>query len=520
LSSNPVFRSLGIPVFIWTNKPSNAFKPTRNLVCGNSRRFSIFFAVTCFFAFHISAYSQSTIFPSSSTPSLIDSNDAKPVELGLKFKSDTSGLITGIRFYKAAKNTGTHVAHLWSTSGTLLGSATFTSESASGWQQVNFAQPITVSANTIYIASYFAPVGHYSANTAYFSKRGVDNTPLHALADGVSGTNGVYYYSSNPRSGGFPSNGYQATNYWVDVVFQTAQAPPTGTPQLTSSSTSLSFGNVAVNSTSVKSIAFTSSGAVPVTVKSASVSGTGFSLVAGTFPATLAPKQSLTLQVQFAASSAKSMTGTLTVMSNSATNPTMTVALSGTGMVGNSQLTLSATTLSFGGVAVNSTASQTLTLTASGTSPVTVNSASIQGNGFSLIGGSFPITLNPQQSTALQIQFKPTAAGAMTGALAISSNASGSPVSVSLNGTGTTAAREIDLSWDAAASASTPIAGYNIYRSVGGGGFQLLNSSVVAQTSYADKTVTSGTTYNFYVKTVDQNKVESAASNRIALTVP
>jgi hypothetical protein len=148
-----------------------------------------------------------------------------------------------------------------------------------------------------------------------------------------------------------------------------------------------------------------------------------------------------------------------------------------------------------------------------------VSSTAIQGSGFSLIGGSFPITLNPQQSTALQIQFKPTAAGAITGTLAISSNAGGS-VSVSLNGKGTSTPREIDLSWDAPASGSTAIAGYNIYRSVGGGGFQLLNSSVVAQTSYADKTVTSDTTYNFYVKTVDQNKVESVASNRIALTVP
>jgi hypothetical protein len=476
-------------------------------------------AVTCLLAFHISAFGQSTIFPSSSKPSLIDSNDTKPVELGLKFKSDSSGFITAIRFYKAANNTGTHVAHLWSTSGTLLGAATFTGESASGWQQVNFAQPIAVSANTIYIASYFAPVGHYSANTTYFSRRGADNAPLHAPADGVNGTNGVYYYSSNPRSGGFPSNGYQATNYWVDVVFQSSQAPPTGTPQLTTS-TSISFGNVAVNSTSVKSIALTSSGTAPVTVKSASVSGTGFSLVAGTFPTTLAPNQSLTLQVQFTAASVKSMTGTLTVASNSAANPTLTVALSGTGTAANSQLTLSATTLSFGGVAVNSTASQTLTLTSSGTSPVTVSSPSIQGSGFSLIGGSFPITLNPQQSTALQIQFRPTAAGAMTGTLAISSNASGSPVSVSLNGTGTTTPRVIDLSWDAPASASTPIVGYNIYRSVAGGGFQLLNSSAVAQTSYADKTVTSGTTYNFYVKAVDQNKVESVASNRIALTVP
>ena len=520
MSSNPVFRTLEISVLFQTNKTSNTSKPTRNLASGNSRLFCIFFALIFLLVFHTSVFGQSTIFPSTSKPSTIDSNDAKPVELGLKFRSESNGFITGIRFYKAAKNTGTHVAHLWSTSGTLLASATFTGESASGWQQVNFAQPVAVSANTIYIASYFAPVGHYSANTGYFSRRGTDNAPLHAPADGPSGPNGIYYYSSNPRSGGLPRNGYQATNYWVDVVFQSTQAPSTpGTPQLTTS-TSLTFGNVTVNSTAVRSIALTSSGTAPVTVKSASVTGAGFSLVAGTFPTTLAPGQSLTLQVQFAPPSAKSMTGTLSIVSNSAKNPTTTVALSGTGTAANSQLTLSATTLNFGSVAVNSTAAQTLKLTSSGTSPVTISSASIQGSGFNLIGGSFPITLNPQQSATLQIQFKPTAAGAITGTLAISSNASASPISVSLNGTGAGASRAINLSWDAPVNGSVPVVGYNVYRSVAGGAFQLINSSVVAQTTYTDRTVTSGTTYSFYVKTVGQNRVESAASNKIALTVP
>ena len=160
-----------------------------------------------------SSGSQSTIFTSSSTPSQSDSNDGAPVELGMKFKSDSAGSITGVRFYKAATNTGTHVAHLWSTSGTLLGSATFTNETSSGWQQVNFSTPISISANTVYIVSYFAPKGHYSDNTGYFSKSGVDRAPLHALQDGTSGPNGVYYYSSDASSGGFPNNSYSATNY-------------------------------------------------------------------------------------------------------------------------------------------------------------------------------------------------------------------------------------------------------------------------------------------------------------------
>ena len=59
-------------------------------------------------------------------------------------------------------------AHLWTNTGTLLGTATFTGESASGWQQVDFATPVPISANTTYVASYFAPNGHYSADNSYF----------------------------------------------------------------------------------------------------------------------------------------------------------------------------------------------------------------------------------------------------------------------------------------------------------------------------------------------------------------
>ena len=69
-----------------------------------------------------------------------------PVELGLKFRSDVAGTITGIRFYKASTNTGSHVANLWSSSGTKLATATFTGETASGWQQVNFASPVSITA--------------------------------------------------------------------------------------------------------------------------------------------------------------------------------------------------------------------------------------------------------------------------------------------------------------------------------------------------------------------------------------
>ena len=117
----------------------------------------------------------------------------------MKFRSDTAGYITGIRFYKASTNTGTHVGNLWTSTGTRLATATFTNETASGWQQVNFSTPVAITANTVYVASYHTNTGHYSGDQNYFTGKGMDSPPLHALADGVSGVNGVYAYGSSQQ---------------------------------------------------------------------------------------------------------------------------------------------------------------------------------------------------------------------------------------------------------------------------------------------------------------------------------
>jgi hypothetical protein len=165
---------------------------------------------------------QDTIFDFA-TPTMIDSGDPNSVELGVKFTASKPGSVTGIRFYKAATNTGTHVGSLWTSSGTLLASATFTNETASGWQVVTFAKAVEITAGTTYVAGYFAPNGHYSAASAGFNSA-VSNPPLQALANGTS-ADGVYAYGS---SSAFPSNTFNATNYYVDVMF--APTPPSGPP--------------------------------------------------------------------------------------------------------------------------------------------------------------------------------------------------------------------------------------------------------------------------------------------------
>lgn len=149
-----------------------------------------------------------------SAPSNDDAGDPNGVEVGVKFVADLDGSITGIRFYKASANTGTHVGALWSASGQLLGQGTFSGESASGWQTVTFASPVAIAASTTYVASYLAPAGHYSVTGAGLAS-GVDNPPLHAVSN-AQNANGLYLYG--PVSA-FPTNTFNAGNYWVDVLF-------------------------------------------------------------------------------------------------------------------------------------------------------------------------------------------------------------------------------------------------------------------------------------------------------------
>jgi uncharacterized protein DUF4082/fibronectin type III domain protein len=156
----------------------------------------------------------SSFFSASNTPATIMVKDANPVELGVKFQTATAGQVIGARFYKGPQNTGTHVANLWSATGGLLATAVFTNETASGWQQVSFSSPITLTPGMTYVVSYHTN-GFYSADANYFAAAHT-SAPLTAPASGSSGGDGVYAYGN---SSSFPTNTYKANNYWVDVVF-------------------------------------------------------------------------------------------------------------------------------------------------------------------------------------------------------------------------------------------------------------------------------------------------------------
>lgn len=204
-----------------------------------------------------------TIFTPSDVPSEQVVPDNNSVEVGVKFTSDKDGIVKGIRFYKgSAANGGTHIGSLWSQSGTLLGSATFTGESASGWQEVTFTTPVAVTANTVYVASYFAPLGNYSRTGSYFVTSHPNGSSLTGLQDTPGEHNAVYLYTGTSA---FPVNNFAEPNYWVDVVF----APYTNTTT-TFNLTSLTANNgCSVTGNPVSSTTIT----VSATVNTGTVSG-------------------------------------------------------------------------------------------------------------------------------------------------------------------------------------------------------------------------------------------------------
>jgi hypothetical protein len=161
--------------------------------------------------------------------------------------------------------------------------ATFTGETTSGWQQVNFSTPVSIVAGQTYVAAYFSGSGFYSSTGNYFTVP-VVNGPLTGLADGgPDGSNGVYIYSTVPA---FPTGTYQKGNYWVDLVLgngaPTANAGTNQTITLPTSSVTL---NGSGSSGSITSYAWTlvSGPSTPTITTPAAVSTTVTGLIQGTY---------------------------------------------------------------------------------------------------------------------------------------------------------------------------------------------------------------------------------------------
>lgn len=243
-----------------------------------------------------------SLFQPTDVPQALLVNDGLSVEFGMRFRSSQDGFVTGVRFYKGAGGTGSHVGSLWTNTGTLLTQVTFVNETASGWQQALFNTPVAITSGVTYVVSCFSSSGDYAASKPFFTSN-LTNGPITGLQDGVDGPNGLYMYTPSPA---FPTESFQASNYWVDVVFNAGSdnIPPTVTSVLPD----INATDVALNTVITANFS--------EAINSASVSGSTFQLrdAANNLVAATVTKATSQISLTPAAPLANSTTYTLTII--------------------------------------------------------------------------------------------------------------------------------------------------------------------------------------------------------------
>jgi len=206
------------------------------------------------------------------------------------------------------------------------------------------------------------------------------------------------------------------------------------------------------------------------------------------------------------------------VVSNSSGSVTSSPAIL-TVTTGAGQLTPASSSVAFPNGVVGTNSTMSLAINNSGTSPVTILGVSELGAEFSASGIPVGLVLAPGQTATLNVTFSPSVTGPASASVTLSSTASNPSITISLSGTAFQLLPHTStLSWGASTS---PVVGYNVYRSLQKTGpFTLLNSSLVGATTYVDSTVVSGATYYYVVTSVDSNGNESPPSNVSSDTIP
>ena len=297
----------------------------------------------------------------------------------------------------------------------------------------------------------------------------------------------------------------------------TVNAAPT--PAIQVNPTSINFGNDVVGTNLSQALIIRNTGTAALTITQVNPTVSVFSVSGFSLPLNVAAGQQTTITVAFRPTTAGAVSGNLSMVSNAPGSPT-SIGLSGTGVAATLTLNMTPTSLSFGNVTTGtSSASENVTITNTGNANITISQISVSGTGYSLTGGSTPVTLTPSQNLILVAQFSPLAAGSVSGSISIVSNASGSPASVTLSGTGVAPVQHsVTLSWNGSTSV---VSGYNVYRStVSGSSYVKVNTSLDSGLGFTDTTVQSGTTYYYVTTAVDASNNESAFSNEVPAVIP
>jgi ASPM-SPD-2-Hydin domain-containing protein/centrosomal CEP192-like protein len=289
-------------------------------------------------------------------------------------------------------------------------------------------------------------------------------------------------------------------------------------PQMSVTPSSVSFSGVSVGATNTQSVTLKNTGTATLTVSQATLAGTTFTLSGLATPLSLAPGASSAFTVDFTPASASSFYANLSLVNNSPTSPVV-LALAGTSVASVLQLSASPTSVTFGSTTESTSSTQPVTLTNTGNASVTVSNIAVSGSGFSSSGISLPLTLAAKQSAAFNVIFDPASAGTLSGTATVASNASNSPLVITLSGTGAASAtHSVALNWTPGSSAAVA---FNLYRgSTSGGPYTKMNSSSLSTTSYTDTSVSAGQTYYYVATDLNTAGEESAYSNQVTAAIP
>ena len=358
-------------------------------------------------------------------------------------------------------------------------------------------------------------ISQATASGAGFSISGLA-TPITL----TSGQNTSFTAQFAPTTGG-------SVNGTITIISNAPSSPTTvsmtgtGTqPQVSATPSSAAFGNVATGTNNSQTVTVSNPGSASLTISSASVTGAGFSMSGITAPLTILAGKNTTFNAVFSPTTTGAASGSISLVSNAPGSP-LSIPLSGSGVAPNKLLGLSTSTLSFGIVNDGGSNSLSVALTNNGNANVTISSVNVTGAGFSASGVNAGQMLTPNQSATVTVQFAPTTAGAVTGSVAINSDATNSPATISVSGTGATGtAHTVALAWTA--STTTDVNGYNVYRGTTSNGpySTKVNTSLVGSVQFSDSSVTSGLTYYYVVTAVDSNNVESTFSNQATAVIP
>jgi hypothetical protein len=310
--------------------------------------------------------------------------------------------------------------------------------------QTSASQTISVANTGGNPATLQIPVilGESSDFTIYANTCGATLAPSTACAISIT---------FNPTASGARSATLSITD---NAGTQTASLTGTGNAPATDtlSPLSLTFAQQQIGTTSpAQTVTLTNSGGVPLTLIAASVSPGDFSVV-NACGNSLAAHSTCAFSVSFAPTATGTRTATLSIADQF---HIQTIALSGTGIAGPG-VSLSPVSLSFPATGVGLTAiAQTFTLTNNGGLPLAISSVAASP-GFIIAANTCTTSLAVNAACTLTIIFAPTAAGAISGTLTFTDNASSGTQITTLSGTG------IDFTLTATGATSVTTTGVSV----------------------------------------------------------